>query len=68
MSLVGRVILETLFEVRVRACLVPRNASTKTPSLHPHMAWDKLTNPKLARITERGTVVLLLPPLASEDV
>ena len=35
---------------------------------HVDMAWDKLTNPQLARITERGTVVLLLPPLASEDV
>ena len=45
--------LETLFEVWVRACLIPETRRPRQQGgqstnyyayIHPHMAWDKLTN------------------------
>ena len=47
----------TLIEIWVRASVVPRNTATNTVSetmykrfsVHPHMARDKLTNPRFNR-------------------
>ena len=77
--------METLFEVWARARLVPRNTTSNTGSgrkyrwfnVHPHLAWDKLTNSCFNRsicqgycstlLPWLGVLNKLLPPLASED-
>ena len=66
--------LGTVFEVVCHFELVPRNISTMTGSgtkykwfsVHPHMAWDKLTNPRFNRSLCQG-YCSTLPPLASKD-